>query len=388
MHDVVIMAGRRTPLGAYQGSLASLSSPQLGAAAIKSAVDDACLPIDSVGAVFMGCVLPGGIGQAPARQAALMAGLSPATPCTTVNKVCGSGMQSVILACDAIAAGSHQIVVAGGMESLSNTPYLVSRSSALRRPGHRRLLDHLFIDGLENADDGRLMGEIAEAFAACHGFGRSQQDDYATASYQRARRAIRDGAFAAEIVAVEAAGGRLSDDEPPFKANLEKIASLPPVFDATSGTITAASSSSLADGAAALLLMTAQCADAYALKPMARIAAHAVHAGIPSEYPTAPVHAIRSLYEKTGWSDADVDLYEINEAFAVVAMAAIRELGLNHAKVNVQGGACALGHPLGATGARILVTLLHALRRRGLRRGIAALCIGGGEATAIAVERD
>jgi acetyl-CoA C-acetyltransferase len=388
MNDVVIIAGRRTPLGSYQGALSRLKCTELGAAAIKAVVEETALAPDAVDEVIMGCVLPAGVGQAPARQAALQAGLSPSTPCTTVNKVCGSGMKAVMLAHDSIVAGTNEVVVAGGMESMSNTPYLVSRGTANTRPGHQRLVDHLFYDGLENPDDGQLMGQIAEGCAARYEFSREAQDAFAIESIQRAQQASRSGAFAAELVEVEAAGQRVSQDEPPFKARLDKVSQLRPVFQAELGTITAASSSSLADGAAALLLMRATAAERYDLKPLARLVAHATHARAPGEFPIAPIYAIRSLYEQTGWTDADVDLYEINEAFAVVAMAAIQDLGLSHAKVNVFGGACALGHPLGATGARLLVTMLHALRRRDLRRGIVALCIGGGEATAVAIERE
>ncbi|MGH8581454.1 MAG: acetyl-CoA C-acyltransferase [Gammaproteobacteria bacterium] len=388
MNDVVIIAGRRTPLGSYQGALSRLTCTQLGAAAIKAVVDEVAIAPDAVDEVIMGCVLPAGLGQAPARQAALQAGLSVGTPCTTVNKVCGSGMKAMMLAHDAIVAGTNEVVVAGGMESMSNAPYLVSRCTANTRPGHQRLVDHLFYDGLENPDDGRLMGQIAERCAERYEFSRDAQDAYAIESIQRAQQASRSGAFAAEIVEVEAAGQRVSQDEPPFKAKPDRVSKLRPVFQAEHGTITAASSSSLADGAAALLLMRRAAAERYDQRPLARVVAHATHACVPTDFPVAPIHAIRTLYEKTGWRDVDIDLYEINEAFAVVAMAAIQDLGISHAKVNVLGGACALGHPLGATGARILVTLLHALRRRNLRRGIAALCIGGGEATAVAVERE
>ncbi|MCJ0973079.1 acetyl-CoA C-acyltransferase [Pseudomonas sp. PS1] len=387
---IVILGSARTPMGGFQGDLKSLSAPELGAAAIRAAVERSGVAAEQVQEVLMGCVLPAGLGQAPARQAALGAGLSKATASTTLNKMCGSGMQAAILAHDALRAGSVDLVVAGGMESMSNAPYLLEKARGGYRMGHGKVLDHMFLDGLEDAyDKGRLMGTFAEDCAQHHGFTREQQDAYALASLQRARDAIAEGRFVDEIVPLEFTQGReqrtVRDDEQPPKAMPEKIPSLKPAFR-EGGTVTAANSSSISDGAAALLLTRRSHAEQLGLKPQAVIHGHAVFADAPNLFPTAPIGAIHRLLERTGWQLGDVDLFEINEAFAVVAMVTMRELGLDHAKVNVNGGACALGHPIGASGARILVTLIAALRARGLRRGIAAICIGGGEATAMAVE--
>ncbi|MGE4404674.1 acetyl-CoA C-acyltransferase [Pseudomonas sp.] len=387
---IVIVSSARTPMGGFQGDLKGLSAPELGAAAIRAAVERSGLPPENVQEVLMGCVLPAGLGQAPARQAALGAGLTRATTCTTLNKMCGSGMQAAILAHDLLRAGSAEIVVAGGMESMSNAPYLLDKARAGYRMGHGRVLDHMFLDGLEDAfDKGRLMGTFAEDCAQDHGFSREEQDAYALESLRRAQAAIASGAFVEEIVVLETRQGKqqrlVRDDEQPPKALPEKIPGLKPAFR-EGGTVTAANSSSISDGAAALLLMRRSEAERWGLQPQAVIHGHAAFADAPNLFPTAPIGAIRKLLERTGWAIGDVDLFEINEAFAVVAMAAMRELGLDHKRVNVNGGACALGHPIGASGARILVTLLSALRARGLRRGVAAICIGGGEATAMAVE--
>ncbi len=388
---IVIVGAARTPMGAFQGALAPAAAPALGAAAIRSAVDRSGLSPDSVDEVLMGCVLPAGLGQAPARQAALGAGLPRATGATTINKMCGSGMKAAMLAHDLILAGSADIAVAGGMESMSNAPYLLDRARAGYRMGHGRTLDHMFLDGLEDAyDKGRLMGTFAEDCAGTLDITRAQQDDYAGASLRRARAAVADGSFAAEIVPVTVKSGRtersVAEDEQPGKADLDRIPALKPAFR-DGGTVTAANSSSISDGAAALVLMRRSEAERRGLRPLALVAGHSTFAHEPALFPTAPVGALRRLSERSGWPLGAVDLFEINEAFAVVALAAMRALDLPHDKVNVQGGACALGHPIGASGARILVTLLGALERRGLRRGMAALCIGGGEATAMAVER-
>ncbi|MCC6075195.1 acetyl-CoA C-acyltransferase [Pseudomonas sp. GCM10022188] len=387
---IVIVSSARTPMGGFQGDLKGLSAPELGAAAIRAAVERSGLPFDAVQEVLMGCVLPAGLGQAPARQAALGAGLSRAAVCTTLNKMCGSGMQAAILGHDLLRAGSVDIVVAGGMESMSNAPYLLDKARGGYRMGHGKVLDHMFLDGLEDAyDKGRLMGTFAEDCAQAHGFGREEQDAYALASLQRARDAMAGGRFEAEIVPLSVAVGReqrqITEDEQPPKASPEKIPGLRPAFR-EGGTVTAANSSSISDGAAALLLMRRSEAERRGLRPQAVIRGHAAFADAPNLFPTAPIGAIRNLLQRTGWRLDQVDLFEINEAFAVVAMVAMRELGLDHARVNVHGGACALGHPIGASGARILVTLLAALRSHGLRRGVAAICIGGGEATAMAVE--
>lgn len=381
---IVVASAARTPMGAFQGELKALSATDLGAAAIRAAVDRAGLGSEAVSEVVMGCVLPAGLGQAPARQAALGAGLSEATPCATLNKVCGSGMKAVMLGHDMIAAGSADIVVAGGMESMSNAPYLLDKARAGHRLGHGRVLDHMFLDGLEDAyDRGRLMGTFAEDTAQHYQFTREAQDAYALESLARARRAAEAGAFDDETVPV---GADVRSDEGPRKARPDKIPTLKPAFR-PDGTVTAANASSISDGAAALVLMRMSAAERAGHTPLAVIRGHASHAAAPAWFSTAPIGAMAKLTEKVGWAMADVDLFEINEAFAVVAMAAMRDLDLPHDKVNVHGGACALGHPIGASGARIIVTLLAALARTGGRRGIASLCIGGGEATALAVER-
>ncbi|MDD1013461.1 acetyl-CoA C-acyltransferase [Pseudomonas rubra] len=387
---IVIVSAVRTPMGGLQGDLKSLTAPQLGAAAIRAAVERAGVAADSVEQVLFGCVLPAGLGQAPARQAALGAGLNKGTTCTTLNKMCGSGMQAAIMAHDLLLAGSADVVVAGGMESMSNAPYLLDKARSGYRMGHGRIIDHMFFDGLEDAyDKGRLMGTFAEDCAEHNGFTRQQQDDFAIASLTRAQQAIKDGNFASEIVPVEVTEGKtqrlISDDEQPPKARLDKIPQLKPAFR-DGGTVTAANSSSISDGAAALVLMRRSQAQKQGLKPLAVIHGHAAFADTPALFPSAPIGAIDKLIKRTGWNLAEVDLFEINEAFAVVTLAAMKHLDLPHDKVNVHGGACALGHPIGASGARILVTLLAALRQKGLHRGIAAICIGGGEATAMAVE--
>jgi acetyl-CoA C-acetyltransferase len=388
---VVIVAAARTPLGRFQGDLASVQAPALGAHVIRAAIERAGLPPERVDEVLFGCVLPAGQGQAPARQAARGAGLPDGTGATTINKVCGSGMKATMLGHDLLLAGSAETVVTGGMESMSNAPYLLTKARSGYRVGHDQIFDHMMLDGLEDAyEKGRSMGEFGEAAAEAYQFSRRDQDEYATETLTRARKAIASGAFQAEIVplSVPAKGGdRLVDsDEHAQKVSPEKIPSLRPAFRAD-GTITAASSSANADGAAALVLTRRSIAERQGLPILAEIKAHATHAQEPAWYTTAPIPAIGKVLAKAGWSTGDVDLFEINEAFAVVAMAAQRDLAIPRDKLNVHGGACALGHPIGATGARIIVTLLHALQRYGLKRGIAALCIGGGEATAIAIER-
>ncbi|WP_419735893.1 acetyl-CoA C-acyltransferase [Pseudomonas sp. COR18] len=387
---VVIVSAVRTPMGGFQGDLQSLTAPQLGAASIRAAVERAGVVADAVDEVLFGCVLPAGLGQAPARQAALGAGLDKGTRCTTLNKMCGSGMEATILAHDRLLAGSAEVVVAGGMESMSNAPYLLDRARAGYRMGHGQVLDHMFLDGLEDAyDKGRLMGTFAEDCAETNGFSRETQDAFAVASLTRAQQAIREGRFRDEIVPLQVTVGKeqrlISDDEQPPKARLDKIASLKPAFR-QDGTVTAANSSSISDGAAALVLMRRSEAEKRGLKPLAVIHGHAAFADTPSLYPVAPVGAIHKLLKKTGWTLDQVDRFEINEAFAVVTLVTMDKLQIPHEKVNVNGGACALGHPIGASGARILVTLLSALRQQNLKRGIAAICIGGGEATAMAIE--
>jgi acetyl-CoA C-acetyltransferase len=387
----VILAAQRTPIGAFQGALASVNAPQLGAAAIRGAVAAAHVDPGEIDEVVMGCVLPAGLGQAPARQAALGAGLSASIPSTTLNKMCGSAMRAVMSAADQIAAGSAAVVVAGGLESMTNAPYLLPKARSGYRMGHQEVLDHMFYDGLQSPWDGKLMGVFAEATAQRYGFGRAEQDAFATESVRRAQDAARRGAFAAEVSPVttrtKAGEATVAADETPYTISIEKIPSLKPAFQ-KDGTVTAASSSSIADGAAALVLASAAHAKARGLAPLARIVGHASFAREPEWFTLAPIGAIGKLLDRIGWRVADVDLFEVNEAFAVVTMATSRDLGLDPAKVNVNGGACALGHPIGATGARILATLVHALRARGGRRGIASLCIGGGEATAVAIEID
>ncbi|GLH33206.1 acetyl-CoA C-acyltransferase [Pseudomonas putida] len=387
---IVIVSAVRTPMGGLQGDLKSLTAPQLGAAAIRAAVERAGLDAASVEQVLFGCVLPAGLGQAPARQAALGAGLGKHTTCTTLNKMCGSGMQAAIMAHDLLLAGTADVVVAGGMESMSNAPYLLDKARGGYRMGHGRIIDHMFMDGLEDAyDKGRLMGTFAEDCAQAGGFSRQAQDQFAIASLTRAQEAISKGRFSAEIVPVQVSEGKeqrlVKDDEQPPKARLDKIPQLKPAFR-EGGTVTAANASSISDGAAALVLMRRSQAQQRGLTPLAVIHGHAAFADAPALFPTAPIGAIDKLMKRTGWNLAEVDLFEINEAFAVVTLAAMKQLDLPHEKVNIHGGACALGHPIGASGARILVTLLSALRQNNLRRGVAAICIGGGEATAMAVE--
>jgi acetyl-CoA C-acetyltransferase len=392
MDDPIVIVGfARTPIGAFQGDFKDLTAPELGANAIRAAVDRAAISPDAVDEVLFGCVLSAGLGQAPARQAALGAGLPVSTGAVTINKMCGSGMKAAMLAHDLLLAGSATIMVAGGMESMTNAPYLLDRARAGYRLGHGRVLDHMFLDGLEDAyDKGRLMGTFAEDCAERYGFTREAQDEYAIASLARAQRATADGSFSAEIVPVAVKTAKaervVSQDELPQKAAPEKIPQMKPAFRER-GTVTAANSSAISDGAAAMVLMRRSEADRRGLKPLATIASHATYAGTPALFPTAPIGAVRRLLQKTGWTLNNVDLFEINEAFAAVAMAAMRDLGIPHDKLNAHGGACALGHPIGASGARIMVTLLAALAKYNLRRGIAALCIGGGEATAVAVER-
>lgn len=386
---VVIVAAKRTPLGAFQGSLSGATSPELAAAAIRACVDESGVDTNSISEVFMGCVLPAALGQAPARQAAIKAAIPLHTGCTTLNKVCGSGMKATMLGNDLIRAGSASIVVAGGMESMSNAPYLMPKARSGYRMGHQEVLDHMFFDGLQNPADGNMMGHFAELTARKYGFSREDQDAFAIESVTRARAAMSSGAFDTEITPVTVATRKgavtVSQDEGPATANPDKIPTLKPAF-AKDGTVTAASSSSISDGAAALILMSASEAKNRGLKVLATIVGHSGFAHEPEWFTTAPVFAIRALHEKLGWNPDSVDLYEINEAFACVTMAAMVDVGIDHKKVNVNGGACALGHPIGATGARIIVTLLHALRNRKLKRGIASLCIGGGEATAIGIE--
>ena len=387
---VVIVSVARTPMGGFQGDFKGLTAPQLGAAAIRAAVERAGVSSDSVDEVLFGCVLSAGLGQAPARQAALGAGLDKGTRCTTLNKMCGSGMEATMLAHDRLLAGGADVVVAGGMESMSNAPYLLDRARSGYRMGHGRVLDHMFLDGLEDAyDRGRLMGTFAEDCAQAHGFSREAQDAFALASLARAQQAIREGSFSAEIVPVQVTVGKeqreITDDEQPPKAKPEKIPTLKAAFR-DGGTVTAANSSSISDSAAALVLMRRSEAQKRGLAPLAVIHGHAAFADEPGLFPTAPVGAIKRLMSQTGWNLNDVDLFEINEAFAVVTLVTMSELDLPHDKVNIHGGACALGHPIGASGARILVTLLSALRQKKLKQGVAAICIGGGEATAIAVE--
>ena len=387
---IVIVGAKRTPIGGFQGQFASLSSPQLASAAIASAVEQAGLNGEDINEAIIGCVLPAGVGQAPARQAVLAAGLPKSLPCTTVNKVCGSGMKAVMLGHDQILAGMADIVLAGGMESMTNAPYLLPKARGGYRLGHGQILDHMFYDGLQNPYDNQLMGYFAEMCADKYGFSREEQDAFAAESVRRAQAAVQEGRFGAEIAPVKLAGKkgelRIEQDETPLQCDISKIPSLKPAFRKEGGTVTPANSSSIADGAAALILMRESEAARRGIKPLARMPGHATFAQEPAWFTTAPVGAVDKLQRRLGWRVKDVDLYEINEAFAVVTMAAMRDLDLPHEKVNVNGGACALGHPIGASGARLIVTLIHALRNRGLKRGIASLCLGGGEATAVAVE--
>jgi len=390
MSDIVIAAAKRTAIGSFLGQFTGVPTPTLGATAIRAALEQAGIAATDVSEVIMGCVLPANLGQAPARQAALHAGLPPATGCTTINKVCGSGMKAIMLGHDLIKAGSASVVVAGGMESMTNAPHMVNARSGIRY-GDGKLVDHMAWDGLTNPYDGKAMGVFGELCADKYHFSREDQDAFAIESVKRAQAAQASGAFAGEIVPVTVPGKKgdvqIDTDEQPGRSDINKIPTLKPAFRKENGTITAASSSSISDGAAALILLSADDAKTRGVKPLARIVAHATHSQEPEWFTTAPVGAIGKVLDKAGWKAADVDLFEVNEAFAVVAMAPMRELGISHDKLNVNGGACALGHPIGASGARIVVTLLNALKTRGLRRGVAALCIGGGEATAIAVER-
>ena len=389
--NIVITGAARTPMGGFQGVLSPATAPELGAAAIAAAVERSQITGDAIDEVIMGCVLPAGLGQAPARQASLGAGLPLATGCTTINKMCGSGMKATMIAHDLLLAGTNRVMVAGGLENMSNSPYLLPKARAGLRMGHSKVMDHMFLDGLEDAyDKGCLMGTFADNTADKYSFTREQQDEFAITSLKRAQAAIESGAFKQEItpVIIKTRNGEVSidTDELPSNVNLDKISTLRPAFR-TDGTVTAANSSSISDGAAALVLMREDEAEKRAVKPLAVIRGHSSFAHEPAWFTTAPVGAIQSLLDKLQWSVGDVDLFEINEAFAVVTMAAMHDLKLDHAKVNINGGACALGHPIGASGARILVTLIAALQNRGLKKGIAALCIGGGEATALAVER-
>ncbi len=387
---VVIVSAARTPMGAFQGELKDLTAPQLGAAAIRAAVERAGINPTQVQEVIMGCVLPAGQGQAPARQAAIGSGLPLSTGSTTVNKMCGSGMKAAMLAHDLLAAGTNEVMVAGGMESMTNAPYLLPKARSGYRMGHQQVVDHMFLDGLEDAyDRGRLMGSFAEDCAGKYSFTREEQDKFAIASLERAQAANKNGWFAWEITPLAIKAGKnerfMEQDEQPFKANFEKIPTLKPAFR-KDGTVTAANSSSISDGAAALVMMRRSTAGKLGVAPLAVVVGHSTHSQEPGWFTTAPVGAIKKLFDATGWSAGKVDLYEINEAFAVVTMAAMKEHGLPHERVNIHGGACALGHPIGASGARILVTLIGALRKNGGKRGIATLCIGGGEATAMAIE--
>lgn len=391
MSDPIVIVGiARTAMGGMQGMFSDVSAPQLGAQAIKGAIEDAGVAASDVSEVFMGCVLPAGAGQAPARQAAIGAGLPKSTPTTTVNKVCGSGMKTVMMGCQAILAGEAEIVVAGGMESMTNAPYLLTKARAGYRLGHGQMLDHMFLDGLQDAYEGELMGNFAEATASKYSFTREAQDAFAIESLARANKAIEAGKFKREITpyTLKTRKGEtvIETDEQPGNARPDKIPSLRPAF-AKDGTVTAANSSSISDGAAALVLMKQSTAEAKGLKPLAKISGYTQHAHEPEWFTTAPVGAVKNLLERTNWSASGVDLFEINEAFAVVTMAAMHDLELDHAKVNIHGGACALGHPLGASGARVLVTLIASLESENKKTGVAALCIGGGEAVAMGVER-
>jgi acetyl-CoA C-acetyltransferase len=387
--EVFIAAARRTPLGSFQGSLAPLTAPQLGAIAASAAIKDSELAAEAIEETILGCVLMAGIGQAPGRQAALAAGVPKSVPATTINKMCGSGLKAMMMAADQIRAGSANVILAGGIESMTNAPYLLPKARAGLRMGHAEIIDHMFYDGLQSPFDGQMMGYFADATAKKYGFTREHQDAYAAESVRRALAAVEGGKFDREVAAAtvkDRKGERIvSRDETPFSCDIAKIPGLKPAFN-KDGTVTAASSSSISDGAAALVIVSEAALKQHNLRPLARIVGYASHAQAPEWFTTAPVGAMQSLLKKIGWQANAVDLYEINEAFAVVTMAAMHDLELDHAKVNVNGGACALGHPIGATGARIATTLVHALKERGLKRGIASLCIGGGEATALAVE--
>ncbi|MDX7758897.1 thiolase family protein [Aeromonas hydrophila] len=384
--DIVIVAAKRTPMGAFQGALANLTAPELGACAIAAAMAEAGLKGEQIDEAYLGNVLSAGVGQAPARQAVLKAGLPDSIPCTTVNKVCGSGMKAVMLAADGLRLGDTNVVIAGGMESMSRAPYLLDKARSGFRMGHQSVLDHMFLDGLQDAYEGQLMGHYAQLSADRAGLTRADMDAFAIASLERALAAQRSGAFTAELAPVMASDTLLlAEDEQPAKARPEKIPQLKPAFSKT-GTITAANASSISDGAAALILMRSDTAAQLGLPVLARLVGYQSHAALPAEFTSAPIGAIKGLLAKVGWRVEEVDLFEVNEAFAMVSLLAMAGCQLHHDKVNVNGGACALGHPLGASGARILVTLIHALRERGLTRGVASLCIGGGEATAVAIE--
>jgi acetyl-CoA C-acetyltransferase len=387
--SIVILSARRTPVGAFQGAFASVKATELGAAAIRGAIESSGLSPADIQEVIMGCVLPAGLGQGPARQAMLAADIPNTTPATTVNKLCGSAMKAIMMAADSLRTGDIDVALAGGLESMTNAPYLLLKARSGYRMGHGEIFDHMFLDGLQNPADGKAMGCFADATAAKYGFTREMQDAFATESVVRSLRAVGDGSFNDELVPVTVKSRKgevvVDRDETPFSCDVKKIPNMRPAFT-KDGTVTAASSSSISDGAAALVLMRESAAKARGLKPMARLLAYASNSQAPEWFTTAPVGAIKKVLAKVGWQPGDVDLYEINEAFAAVTMAAIHDCGLDHAKVNVNGGACALGHPIGATGARITTTLLHALAARGLKRGVASLCIGGGEATAVAVE--
>lgn len=389
MTDIVIVNGARTAMGGFQGSLSTLSAPELGAASIQAAIQRAGLKPTDIEEVIMGCVLPAGLKQGPARQAMRQAGLPDSTGAVTINKLCGSGMKAVMQAADAIKAGSASIIVAGGMESMSNAPYILTKARAGYRMGHGEVKDHMFLDGLEDAETGRLMGSFAQDMANSKGYTREQMDDFAIRSLKRAQTAVNEGYFADEIVPVNVSTRKgdvvFDKDEQPFNANIEKIPTLRPAF-AKDGTITAANASSISDGASALVLTSAENAANKGLQPLAKIVAYATNSQHPSEFTIAPVAAIQKVLDKAGWQVADVDLWEINEAFAMVTMCPMDEFKLDPEKVNINGGACALGHPVGSTGSRIILTLIHALKRTGGKRGVAALCIGGGEATAVAIE--
>ncbi|MFM8480808.1 MAG: thiolase family protein [Gammaproteobacteria bacterium] len=388
--SIVLLSARRTPIGAFQGVLAPATAPQLGAAALAAAVQSAGVAASDIQEVIMGCVLPAGLGQAPARQAALQAGIPRSVPTTTINKMCGSGMKAIMMAIDQLRAGDAEIIAAGGLESMSNAPYLLPKARAGYRMGHGEVLDHMFTDGLQSPWDGQMMGAFAENTAGRYNFSRADQDAFAALSVRRALAAVENGTFVDELtpVTVKSRKGEtvIDRDETPFTCDISKIPQLKPAFR-KDGTVTAASSSSISDGAAAAILATAKIATARGLTPLARVVAQASFALEPEWFTVAPVGAIQKVLQRAGWRAEDVDLFEVNEAFAAVAMAAQKDIGIDADKLNVNGGACALGHPIGATGARIIATLAHALARRGLRRGVAALCIGGGEATAIAIER-
>ncbi|HCP57108.1 MAG: acetyl-CoA C-acyltransferase [Pseudomonadaceae bacterium] len=389
MSEIVIVSGARTPMGGFQGSLSTVSAVDLGAAAIREAITRAGIEAADVEEVVMGCVLPAGLKQGPARQAALNAGLPASSGCTTINKLCGSGMKAVMFAHDQLKAGSNAVMIAGGMESMSNAPYVIEKARTGLRMGHGEIKDHMFLDGLEDARTGRLMGSFAQDTADKYGISREEMDAYAIESLKRAQTAIENGSLNAEIVPITVSSRKgdvvVKDDEQPHNANIDKIPGLRPAFK-KDGTITAANASSISDGASALVMMTAEEAAKRGLKPLAKVVAHATQSQDPSEFTLAPIGAMTNLLKKTGWNKDDVDLFEINEAFAMVTMLAMREHGLDHAKVNIYGGACAQGHPVGSTGSRIIITLINALKNTGGKRGIASLCIGGGEATAVAIE--